>query len=48
MSVGELESRSVGELYGAERRNDLVLESSKVLGLESCMGGLDLGKGQGV
>ncbi|SUX48367.1 Uncharacterised protein [Chryseobacterium indoltheticum] len=32
----------------SERWNDLVLESSRVLGLESCMGGFGLGKGQGV
>ena len=32
--------------WALERRNDLVLESSKVLGLESCMGGLGLGKGK--
>ena len=37
-----------GSDWALERRNDLVLESSKVLGLESCMGGFDLGKGQGV
>ena len=34
--------------WALERRNDLVLESSKVLGLESCMGGFGSAKGQGV
>ena len=51
LRVGELECGRVGvwecgRVIGCW--NDLVLESSKVLGLESCMGGFDLGKGQGV
>jgi len=43
---GLIESECWRADWALERRNDLVLESSRVHGLESYMQGFDLGKGK--